>query len=451
MDKKYAHTEEFYDVAQGMPGKYTTYVIYGLFLFVLSIFILGFIVEVPERVYADAKVMPSNPPITLNAQTSGKIHIIANKPSLRCHKGQYLAIIENPANYKDVLALKSWLGQNNIWSKNSSIYELLGNSYALGEIEAEFYAFKVALLKYEQLQSGHNDYKHSLAMIDKQIEANMMLVKNRKDLLKSYITEKEIRSFYLKSDSVLYLRNIIPKDEFDKSNIQYIGTQDKILSIEQEIRQTENSTVENVIKRDQIVDGINNALDEAKISLSNAYHKLKNQIRNWEKTYVFIAPDDCEAEFANLITEGAFVTAGEPIYNIIYRNSSYFGIAVLPSDGAGNVTKGDSVNLRMMLYPYQEYGSLRGYVERISMNSVEKGYLLYINMPNGLKSDNNHTLSFAEIMYGQAEIITVRKKLIFMLFNKLKAITSSNKKQEDRIETDIQKNPPKTSTKEIKF
>lgn len=451
MNEKYGHSEEFYDVAQSMPGKYTTYVIYGLFLFVLSIFIMGFLVEVPERVYADAKVMSSNPPITLNAQISGKIHIIANKPSLRCLKGQYLAVIENPANYKDVLALKSWLGQKDIWSKKSIIYELLENSYSLGEIEADFYAFKVALLKYDQLQNGRNDYKHSLSMIDKQIEANMISVKNRKELLKSYITEKEIRSFYLKSDSVLYLKNIIPKDEFDRSNIQYIETQNKILSIEQEISQTENSTVQNVIKRDQIVDGINNAQDEAKTSLNNAYHKLMSQIRNWEKTYVFIAPDECEAEFANLITEGTFVTAGEPIYNIIYRNSSYFGVAVLPSDGAGNVTKGDSVNLRMMLYPYQEYGSLRGYVERISMNSVEKGYLLYINMPNGLKSDNNHTLSFAETMYGQAEIITVRKKLIFMLLNRLKAITSSNKKQEDSMQPAIQNSPQEKSAKGINF
>lgn len=451
MNEKYGHSEEFYDVAQSMPGKYTTYVIYGLFLFVLLIFIMGFIVEVPERVNADAKVMSSNPPITLNAQTSGKIHIIANKPSLKCHKGQYLAVIENPANYKDVLALKSWLGRNDIWSKNSLIYELQRNFYTLGDIEAEFYAFKVALLKYDQLKNGHNDYKHSLSMIDKQIETNMRSVKNREDLLKSYIAEKKIRSFYLKSDSVLYLKNIIPKDEFDKSYVLYIETQNKIISTEQEINQTENSTVQNVIKRDQIVDGINNALDEAKTSLSNAYHKLMNQIRNWEKTYVFIAPDECEAEFANIITEGTFVTAGESIYNIIYRNNSYFGIAVLPSDGAGNVTKGDSVNLKMKLYPYQEYGSLRGYVERISMNSVEKGYLIYINMPNGLRSDNNHTLSFAEAMYGQAEIITVRKKLIFMLFNRLKAITSSNKKQEDRTQPAIQKDSQETSSKEINF
>ena len=279
MNEKYGHSEEFYDVAQSMPEKYTTYVIYGLFLFVLSIFIMGFLVEVPERVYADAKVMSSNPPITLNAQISGKIHIIANKPSLNCRKGQYLAVIENPANYKDVLALKSWLGQKDIWSKKSIIYELLEYSYSLGEIEADFYAFKVALLKYDQLQNGRNDYKHSLSMIDKQIEANMISEKNRKELLKSYITEKEIRSFYLKSDSVLYLKNIIPKDEFDRSNIQYIETQNKILSIEQEISQTENSTVQNVIKRDQIVDGINNAQDEAKTSLNNAYHKLMSQPR----------------------------------------------------------------------------------------------------------------------------------------------------------------------------
>lgn len=449
MDEMYEHSEEFYDVAQSMPGKYSAYITYGLLLFVLLIFIMGFIVEVPERVYADVKVMSSSPPITLNAQTNGKIHILSKKTFLKCYKGQYLAVIENSANYKDVLALKSWLKKNDIWNNISCIDELQRFSYMLGEIEADFYAFKVALLKYSQLQNGHNDYKHSLTMLDLQIEANAISIKNREELLESYVVEKDINSFYLKSDSDLYMKSIITKDEFDRSNIQYIETQNKILSMKQEIDQAESSMVQNIIKRNQLVDDINNAQDEAKTSLNNALYKLMIQIRNWEKTYVFIAPNDCEAEFANLITEGTFVTAGEPIFNIIYRNNSYFGVAVLPSDGAGNVTEKDSVNLKMMLYPYQEYGSLKGFVERISMNPIEKGYLVYINIPNGLKSDNNHILSFAEAMYGQAEIITTKKKLIFMLFNKLKAITSINNKQEDSLEKEnssIVKN-----TKEIRM
>ena len=71
-------------------------------------------------------------------------------------------------------------------------------------------------------------------------------------------------------------------------------------------------------------------------------------------------------------------------------------------------------------------------------------------MPNGLESDNNHMLSFAETMYGQAEIITVKKKLIFMLFNKLRAFLFNNK-QEDLQQPTITPNPQKVSAKGLNF
>ncbi|MCR4592353.1 MAG: HlyD family secretion protein [Bacteroidaceae bacterium] len=428
MNKQTEHTEEFYDVAQRMPDRYTSYIVYGLVVFVLTIFVLGFIIEIPERVYAEAKVISTNPPITLNAQTNGKIHIIEKKSALKCYKGQYLAVIENPADYKDVLALKHWISNAKIWERGANIEELLRSTYLLGDIETDFFAFKVAFIKYHQLLEGHNDYEHTLSLINKQIDANMKSITNREELLNSYNNEREIREFYTKSDSILYDNEIITKDEFDRSNIQYLEARNKILTLEQEINLTHSSTVQNLIKRNQIIDGINNAMEEARVSLNDAFHRLVIQIKNWEKAYVFIAPDECIAEYASIISEGSFVTLGEPIYNIIYKNNSYYAVAFLSSEGSGDVSIGNPVNLDMMLYPYQEYGSLQGFVKSISMNTVDKGYLIYIDMPNGLKSDNNHMLSFAESMYGQAEIITAKKKLILLLFNKLKAITSSSKK-----------------------
>lgn len=445
------HTEEFYEVAQRMPGKYTTFILWGVCIFVVMIFVIGFVVEVPERVYAEVKVMSTNPPITLNAQSSGKIHIIDNRPSIKCKRGQYLAIIENSADYTDIITLKTWL-LSNITFEENNIDIIQQQSLMLGEIEPDYYTFRVAYLKYHQLKEGHNDYHHSLTMLDNQITGSINTIENCNSMMDSYSEEEKIRSYYLKSDSMLYEKTIIPKDELDNSNLRYFETRNKILSLRQQIDQAQNNIAQSLIKKEQLIDGINNALDEARISLYNSYNRLLIQIKNWEKAYVFIAPDDCNAEFAGLISEGSFVTAGEPIYNIIYDNNTYFGLAILPSEGSGNVTTGDSVNLKMMLYPYQEYGCLRGYVERVSMSSVDRNYLLYISLPAGLKSDNGHVLSFAEAMYGQAEIITDKKKLIFVLFNKLRNISSSSQKQDNS--TKSQENREKSvdsSTSTIKI
>lgn len=425
------HTEEFYDIAQALPLQWSTWIVYGITIFVSMIIALGFCIEVPERIYADAKIISSKPPITLNAQTSGKLHIINNFKVHECHPGEYLAVIENSADYNDVLALKSWYEKNKNWKEESVMNELLCSSYMLGEMEADYYNLKMALIKYFQLNKGQNELAHSLNIIEKQIESNQKLFKNQELLLNSYQNEQEIRYFYLRSDSILYTKDIITKDKYDKSNIEHIEIQNKILSIEQQMEQTSGSTVQNLIKHKQILDAITNAKIESETALENAYFKLLTQIKNWEKNYVFIAPDECKAEFADFISDGTFVTVGQPIYNIVYKNNAFLGIAMLPSDGAGNVVKGDSVNLKMLLYPYQEYGVLKGCIENISMNSIDKGYLLYITLPNGLRSNNNHVFAFAETMYGQAEIITIKRKLIYLLFNHLKAATSLKKQSEN--------------------
>lgn len=429
MNRDLEHCEEFCEVAQKMPTRYSSYIIYGLMAFVSILLILSFIIEIPESVFAEVRVMSTNPPITLNAQTSGKIHLIENNSFFNCKKGQYLAVIDNPANFIDVQSLKNWLNNHDIFNHETDLHEL-EHKYMLGDIEADFYVFKIALLKYNQIIEGRSDYQHSLVMIDKQVEGNEKAIEEYQSMLQSYANEFDILSYYQKSDSTLYNKRIIPKDEFDNSKVRIIEVQNKMLSIRKEISQAQNNISQYVIKRAQVIDGIDHALNEAKIALYNSYYKLLIKIKEWEKTYVFIAPDDCHAEFAGLISNGSFVTAGEPVYNIIYGNNSYFGIAVLPSEGSGNVTIGDSVNLRMMLYPFREYGSLRGYIDRISQNTIDRGYLVYINLPNGLKSDCNRQLAFAESMYGQAEIITDRKRLIFILFNRMKSLGDSKEKSE---------------------
>lgn len=60
-----------------------------------------------------------------------------------------------------------------------------------------------------------------------------------------------------------------------------------------------------------------------------------------------------------------------------------------------------------------------GRVRNISLSSVDKGYLIYVDLPNGLISSSNYEFSFAETIYGQAEIITDNKRLISLIFNQI--------------------------------
>lgn len=115
--RKIKHTEEFYDVAQRMPSKYSNYIIGSLLAFVGLIFVFGFLVEVPDTLITEAKIISTNPPVVLKAQVNGKIHFLHPKLKSSFDQGEYLAVIENSANYEDVLTLKKWIQKNRYLEK----------------------------------------------------------------------------------------------------------------------------------------------------------------------------------------------------------------------------------------------------------------------------------------------------------------------------------------------
>ena len=78
-------------------------------------------------------------------------------------------------------------------------------------------------------------------------------------------------------------------------------------------------------------------------------------------------------------------------------------------------------------FPYAEYGTLSGIVETISLNPIEKYYLVHISLPNGLVSSTGSQLFFAETLYGQAEIITQERRLISRIFNKIYEMFNNKK------------------------
>lgn len=89
------------------------------------------------------------------------------------------------------------------------------------------------------------------------------------------------------------------------------------------------------------------SLDKSKLILLEAYHTLLTEIRNWENMYVFMAPQQGTVEFVNLISDASFISAGEPVFDVIFSDNKYFGIALLPSIGGGSVMKGQKVNIKM--------------------------------------------------------------------------------------------------------
>ena len=101
---------------------------------------------------------------------------------------------------------------------------------------------------------------------------------------------------------------------------------------------------------------------------------------------------------------------------------------MIPAQGAGKVEVGQQANVKLLKYPYDEYGYLRGKggsISRITNNiNTENGttatYLVTVSFPDGMKTNFGRELPLDFETQGQVEIITKRKQLIEQLFDNLK-------------------------------
>lgn len=102
------------------------------------------------------------------------------------------------------------------------------------------------------------------------------------------------------------------------------------------------------------------------------------------------------------------------------------GRVYLPIKGAGKVKPGQRVNIKLDAYPYMEFGLLKGQVMKLPDSSVTKNneiyLLLYVELPNQLKTVYGQELLYSNHLIGRAEIITADIRLVDRLLNPIRVL-----------------------------
>jgi archaellum component FlaC len=107
----------------------------------------------------------------------------------------------------------------------------------------------------------------------------------------------------------------------------------------------------------------------------------------------------------------------------------------LPAQGAGKIKAGDAVIVKLDNYPFQEYGSIKGKVERISLTSNPlkqnnqnqiDAYLVDISLPNGLRTNYGKQLGFKYEIKGIGDIVSNQRNLLERFFDNLKYASNKN-------------------------
>src|SRR5690606_32503665 len=168
-------------------------------------------------------------------KTSGRIEKILVEDRQKVSEKTPLAIIENPANYKDVFFLKTIVDTIKV---NNSDFEFPLDKIpvlSLGTIESAYAVFEKDYLAY-RINKDYEPYN-----IDKSAQSFETVQQNER--LKLLIEQKELqyKKTELDRNKRLFEKGVISAQEWDSKNMEYLQQEKNINSLTSQISQLRSS------------------------------------------------------------------------------------------------------------------------------------------------------------------------------------------------------------------
>ncbi len=397
---------------------------WGISVITASIILLlvgAWFFKYPDIVNATVVVLTENPPAPVVAQVAGRLSPLLAADNQELRHGELIAVIANPASYRDVLRLKEELGAFRPHVADPISGPVLARDLRLGELQPAFEQFFKICSDFIHFQSL-SYHQARIVALEGQItghgEALGRLERQAALLAEEY--ELGRRRFQRREE--LHRQGIISIAEIESARAE-------LLQREYSLESTKNSIVNEKLQISR--------LRESKADLQLQYREQKNrwatdlkqaldnllsQIEQWEHRFLLKAPLDGRLSFTTFWSENQFVQAGATVFTVVPAvTGEIVGRLLLPIAGSGKVKAGQQVNIKFANFPHTQYGMVTGRVRSISLVPAEQAYLVDVEFPTGLRTNYGRELDFSQQMQGGAEIITEKMRALERMLQPLRA------------------------------
>ncbi len=419
-------SEEVNEILTSTPKWILRWGISVIFILIITAIGLSYFIRYPDVLTADITLTTLNPPVKLISKTNGKLTylLVKNKDVVKLN--QTLAVIENTANYTDVLYLDSTSTQLINQLKLIDTLPLLNikSSLKIGELTPN-YLLVLKSIKDLNLYLEVNTYKRQVQLLKKDLG-------NYTDLLAKYRKQAGINKEQLvlfesdyNRDKSLFEKQVISAREFETKKKEYLGA----LNGNEQVNITvSNALIQiNSIEKNILQLQIQDYQEQAKLKndLQQNLKSLVSEISKWKQLYLIESPIDGRVSFFNVWSINQNVKTGDELFSVISTQKQQFiGKCVLPVINTGKLAIGQNVNIKLDNYSSNENGMLQGVVINISEVPNKDTYAVDVDLKNGLVTSYNKTLIYKEEMKGKADIITKNLSVmdrVFFNFKKLVA------------------------------
>jgi len=420
--------EEVQNIIEKMPTKFGLW-ISGIVIFIfLLLLIFGWIIRYPDMVTGKVTINTPVSPIKLVANAPGKIKLLTDSSQSFVNEEEVIAYVENATSFDTLQMIKKLLKEynpNEVY--NTSILAILPSKSALGELTAKYYNF---LNNLHQVSNFVNDklYDKQIASLHQLRIHQIKEIENSSERININKSNVAFSEKFLKRDSTLYADKVAAEAELDRTKIQHLNSKSAFSNARSSQIDAEKQAQQTLSRISEIDVQKGERKKELEIALLASYNELMDNITNWEQKYLFKAPFRGFVQFLKFWTDGQYVQTQEPVFTIIPDAGAPYGQVMLPAFGAGKVEVGQEVIIKLDDFPYNEYGSITGIVNSISLttNTEKAGdgsmeaYLLTVKFPKGLLTNYGKQVVFRYESKGSAEIVTKDRRLVERLFDNLK-------------------------------
>lgn len=422
------YSEEVRDVLSDPPKtilKWGNSILLG---FITILFFLSWHIKYPDIVVAPVIITTNIPPEKILAKTSGKIEAILVNDKVIVKENTPLAIIQNSADYKEVLNLSKDI--NGINSQDESALNINFNKIIdrykisnLGDIRQAFSLFEKDCIAHDLNQELQPFQVQAKAQNSESVQ-----ISNRLNILQQQKSLNESELKLQKNDvnryEILFNKGIISAQDFDNKKLGYLQAEKNYKNLLSSISQLKSALIENT--RSSKSNKINGAKENVTLENSQiqSFYQLKKSIKDWELTYVLKSSEAGKVSFLQIWTANQSISVGEPVFAVIPTlEKGYIGKLKAPAMNSGKIKVGQSVNIRLANFPDSQYGMLQGVIQNISLTPDKEGNLLIdVILPNKLETSYHKKIVFQQEMSGSAEIITEDLRLIERLLYQFRGL-----------------------------
>lgn len=401
-------SEEFQDVLGVVPPWILRWGITTIAGIVLILLVGSAVFNYPDIITSSLTLTGTTPQVALVARSSGSLHELYIQDNGRVTKGDYLAVIENPANTNDIFKLKAFLEQ--IDCKTDSLISPAPENLQLGNLQTSYTSFYLTLfeyLEYKRLQYLSSKTGIIAARIDQYNIQWENLIRQRELIA----AQRSLSKNKYERDSLLNAKGILSDEELESTKGQYLQS---VLSYENIQSSIDNNRMQIGQMQESLFEASYQDLEKKnalRSKLNTLVTQLQAEIQAWELSYMLSSPVNGKVTFTNFWVVNQNISVGEVIFNIIPEDSVLLlGKASLPIARSGKVATGQKVNIRFENFPDHEYGIVKGFVKNISLVPAQKGempcYAVDVELPDGLETSYGKTLPYLPEMTARADIIT---------------------------------------------